>query len=92
MRFNAEASDPENAGLDKARKLLEPICEKFGASMGLSVSDIWALAGTVAIEETSGPRIPFATGRVDYTPEQAEAIYGPSRCPFGDGKSVVVAC
>lgn len=32
-----------------------------------------------------GPAIPFATGRVDLPLDEAQARYGPSGCPFGDG-------
>ena len=84
MRFPAERGDPENAGLDKAIALLEPVCKKFP---WLSQADIWILAGYVAIEESGGPSIPFSHGRVDYTAEQARAAHAnTSGCPFGDGK------
>jgi len=83
MRFEAEQRDPENAGLDKARALLEPIHQKHP---WLSIADLWILAGYVAIEELGGPRIRFSTGRKDYTWEEAVKTYGPCGCPFGDGK------
>lgn len=83
MRFAAEQSDPENAGLGKARALLEPIHQKHPE---LSLADLWILAGYVAIEELGGPRIRFSTGRKDYTWEEAVQRYGASGCPFGDGK------
>lgn len=83
MRFGAETSDPENAGLDKAKALLAPIHERFP---WLSLADLWILAGYVAIEVAGGPRMRFAHGRRDFTEQEAVAIYGPSGCPFGDGK------
>lgn len=83
MRFGAEANDPENAGLDKAKALLLPIHKQFP---WLSLADLWILAGYVAIEAAGGPRIRFAHGRQDFTAEEAVAIYGDSGCPFGDGK------
>jgi cytochrome c peroxidase len=83
MRFEAEQNDPENAGLGKAIKLLEPIVEKYP---WLSTADIWILAGYVAIEATGGPPIPFSLGRKDYSKEEAMKIYGKTLCPFGDGK------
>lgn len=83
MRFDAEAGDPENAGLDKAKVLLAPIHERYS---WLSLADLWILSGYVAIEAAGGPRIRFAHGRQDFTKEEAVAIYGESGCPFGDGK------
>jgi len=83
MRFTAEQRDPENAGLDKARTLLEPIHRQHP---WLSLADLWTLAGYVAIEELGGPRLRFSTGRKDYTWEEAVQKYGSSGCPFGDGK------
>lgn len=83
MRFDIETNDPENAGLGKAKKLLEPIVQKYS---WLSVADIWILSGYVAIEAMGGPSIPFSIGRKDFTKQEAEKKYGPSRCPFGDGK------
>lgn len=83
MRFEAESTDPENAGLHKVKNLLAPIHERYP---WLSMADLWILAGYVAIESTGGPRIRFAHGRKDFTKEEAVAIYGESCCPFGDGK------
>jgi len=82
MRMPQEQSDPENAGLGKARDVLEGIHNRYE---WLSLADLYVLAGTVAIEASGGPAIPFATGRLDYTTEQAELRYGERRCPFGDG-------
>jgi catalase (peroxidase I) len=83
LRFAAEANDPENAGLDKAKELLAPIHDHYS---WLSVADLWILAGYVAIEAAGGPRIRFAYGRKDFTKDEAVAIFGKSCCPFGDGK------
>ena len=67
MRFNAdEAHDPENAGLNAARAFLEPIKKKYPY---ISYSDLWILASYVGLEHTSGPVIPFTSGRVDHTDE-----------------------
>mmetsp|Transcript_23406 Transcript_23406/g.44039 ORF Transcript_23406/g.44039 Transcript_23406/m.44039 type:complete len:384 (-) Transcript_23406:17-1168(-) len=86
MRFDEEANDPENAGLGKAMRVLEPIKRKWSF---LSYADIWMLAGCVAIEASGGPRVPFSYGRRDFTEEEAlqknSAATG-SRCPFGDGR------
>lgn len=83
MRFKTESSDPENVGLGKAIKVLNPIHEKYPH---ISLADLWVLAGYVAIEATGGPHIRFATGRKDFTLEEAREIHGASGCPFGDGK------
>lgn len=83
MRFDVEANDPENAGLEKAKKLLEPIHRQFP---WLSLADLWVLAGYVAIEAAGGPCMRFAHGRQDFTKAEAVAINGDSGCPFGDGK------
>lgn len=84
LRLSAEANDPENKGLQKAFKLLAPCKAKFPF---LSWADLVCLAGTVAIEISGGPAIPFATGRKDYSVKEAETVYGSKfKCPFGDGK------
>merc|ERR1719350_2157809 len=75
MRWEKEASDPENAGLEKARSLLEPIVSRHP---GLSFADLWILAAYCAIEHTGGPTIPFQGGRVDAPEAQAIA---PGRLP-----------
>jgi len=82
MRFQAEQSDPENAGLAKAREVLLEVHEKHPY---ISLADVHVLAGYVALEHTGGPIIPFATGRKDFSEEEAKDVYGPSLCPFGHG-------
>ena len=59
MRMPTEQADPENAGLGKARDVLEGIHNRYE---WLSLADLYVLAGTVAIEASGGPAIPFATG------------------------------
>ena len=82
MRFPAERADPENAGFDKAVAVLEKVHTHHPY---LSKADLYALAGTVAIEAMGGPAIPFQTGRHDWSEAQAAECNGPSGCPFGDG-------
>jgi catalase (peroxidase I) len=83
MRFPAEQEDPENNGLAKAREVLKKIHDKHPY---LSLADIYVLAGYVAFEASGGPIIPFATGRQDFSEEEAREIHGPALCPFGRGR------
>jgi len=62
MRFAPESGHGANAGLDVARKLLEPIQKKHPE---ISHGDLWILAGCVAIEHMGGPKIAFHPGRKD---------------------------
>jgi len=66
QRFkDGESKHGANNGLDIARKLLDPLTKKYCDTNIISVADLWALAGTVAIEATNGPSIPFKFGRKD---------------------------
>ena len=82
MRFPKERADPENAGFDKAVAAMEKVHSRHPY---LSKADLYALAGTVAIEAMGGPAIPFQTGRQDWGEAQAVERNGPTGCPFGDG-------
>jgi len=70
MRYEKEGGDPANAGLQHARKFLEPVKEKHP---WLSYSDLWTLAGCVAVESMGGPKIKWEPGRTDFTDD--------SKCP-----------
>jgi cytochrome c peroxidase len=63
MRYEAEGGDPANAGLQHARVFLEPVKSKHP---WITYSDLWTLAGVVAIKEMGGPEIPWQGGRTDY--------------------------
>ncbi|KAJ5349248.1 Plant ascorbate peroxidase [Penicillium brevicompactum] len=62
MRYEAEGGDPANAGLQHGRAFLEPVKEKHP---WITYSDLWTLAGVVAIKELGGPDIPWQGGRTD---------------------------
>jgi len=85
MRFSPECDFGANAGLEHARKYLQPVKDQFP---NLSYADLWILAGYVAIEEMGGPRIPFKGGRRDA--KSAESCPPDGRLPDADGDAAHV--
>ncbi len=72
QRFAPQNSWPDNANLDKARRLLWPVKQKYGQK--ISWADLMILAGNVSLEESGFKTIGFAAGREDVW-EPASNVY-----------------
>ncbi|WP_030377836.1 MULTISPECIES: catalase/peroxidase HPI [unclassified Streptomyces] len=82
QRFAPLNSWPDNANLDKARRLLWPVKKKYGKN--LSWADLLILSGNVALESMGFTTFGFAGGRADVWEAEEDVYWGPETTWLGD--------
>ncbi|GDY58376.1 catalase-peroxidase [Streptomyces violaceusniger] len=82
QRFAPLNSWPDNASLDKARRLLWPVKKKYGQS--ISWADLMVLTGNVALETMGFTTFGFGGGREDVWEAEEDVYWGPETTWLGD--------
>ncbi|MEV7126888.1 catalase/peroxidase HPI [Streptomyces sp. NPDC093260] len=82
QRFAPLNSWPDNANLDKARRLLWPVKKKYGRN--ISWADLLILAGNVALESMGFETFGYAGGREDVWEPEEDVYWGPETTWLGD--------
>ncbi|MFN3534503.1 MAG: catalase/peroxidase HPI, partial [Desulfatiglandales bacterium] len=86
IRFAPIGSWPDNANLDKARRLLWPLKKKYGNK--ISWADLIILAGNVALESMGFKLLGFGAGRADIWEPDEDTYWGPEVEMMGDKRHV----
>ncbi len=84
QRFAPLNSWPDNANLDKARRLLWPVKKKYGKTV--SWADLMVFAGNVALESMGFTTFGFGGGRVDRWEPEEDVYWGPELTWLGDDR------
>lgn len=84
QRFAPLNSWPDNGNLDKARRLLWPVKQKYGQN--LSWADLLILSGNVALETMGLETFGFAGGRADVWEAEEDVYWGPETEWLGDNR------
>ncbi|GAA2664677.1 catalase/peroxidase HPI [Streptomyces aculeolatus] len=84
QRFAPLNSWPDNGNLDKARRLLWPVKQKYGQH--LSWADLLVLSGNVALETMGFETFGFAGGRADVWEAEEDVYWGPETEWLGDNR------
>ncbi|WP_282790988.1 catalase/peroxidase HPI [Streptomyces sp. CC224B] len=84
QRFAPLNSWPDNANLDKARRLLWPVKKKYGQN--ISWADLLVLTGNVALETMGFETFGFAGGREDVWEPEEDVYWGPETEWLGDAR------
>src|SRR5882724_2265090 len=82
QRFAPLNSWPDNVNLDKARRLLWPVKQKYGRK--ISWADLMILAGNVALESMGFKTFGFGGGRADVWEPEEDIFWGPEGTWLGD--------